>query len=150
MPVSHSHHLIFVHIPKNAGTSITCSPDHQFVHEGHHPIRSYCAWYPTLSSQYFSFAVVRNPWDRCLSNYNYARMEHSYWHSPDGTTRYPVHPDFKRLSRIDFTGCVSILSNEPAALLHKGWLPQYPWVCDFWGRIAVDKIFRYEELDSDP
>lgn len=150
MPVSHEKKLVFVHIPKNAGTAITASADHNFVDEGHHPIRYYRKRYPELGGQYESFAVVRNPWDRCVSCYEYARMERSYWHSSDGTTRYPAHPDLSTLSGVDFEECIAMLLRQPSLLKHRGWLPQYVWLGDWWRRVRVDRVFRYEGLESDP
>lgn len=62
---------IFVHIPKTAGTSV--SEALYGMQPWHHLARSYQQVDPQRFEEYFSFAFVRNPWDRALSIYKYAR-----------------------------------------------------------------------------
>ena len=73
MPVDHKRKLIFVHIPKNAGTSIEkhCEMDDT----GHKNWKYYYSKYVTEWNEYTSFAVIRDPIDRFISCYRYARMK---------------------------------------------------------------------------
>ncbi len=73
MIVSHEHRLIFTHIPKNAGTSIRTwlarhVPDSRDVPNASKHMTPHHV--PELAG-YTHFAVVRNPYDRLLSQYNF-------------------------------------------------------------------------------
>lgn len=144
VPISNALRAIFIHIPKNAGTSvslglpITDTPGHS-------------EWWriqradPRKWDDYFKFAVVRNPWERVVSNFRYARMERSLWHSSDGNARCGVHPDRDALRGASFRKCVE----QIATLQHPGWLPQSHWVCGPGGEIMMDFLCRYERLELD-
>ena len=154
MPISHEYQCIFIHIPRTGGSSIEDalalknasneedlatlsgwidSPElreQQFVS----PVLQHLALSEirrlvpddTLSN-YFVFAIVRNPWDRLLSNYLFERNHFFHFH-PDAQaymalTDYidQLNP-FLRQSQSDFV-------EDPHGLL------------DFVG--------RFENLDSD-
>jgi hypothetical protein len=111
--VSHRYRYIFVHIPKNAGSSVQdslmrCEPMPRLqraiwrvfmafgsgnqtitfgrvanphgtgwfagAYHGHATAANMRALLPGhLFDSYFKFALVRNPWDRCVSRYEYYR-----------------------------------------------------------------------------
>lgn len=149
MPISHKHKIIFIHIPKNAGTAITNAPGMDFQNSGHHK----CSEYKDLISaekwgEFFKFSVIRNPWDRVVSNYNYARMIKSYWHSTDGSTVYPKHADYDLCSRLSFEQCVKMLHENPRFFKHMGWGHQHPYIFDSNDQLLIDKIFSHHEMDS--
>jgi hypothetical protein len=78
--LSHHHKLIFVHVPKTAGTSLmkalqmepTPFP-HHWRPTGFQPYRDH--W-----NQYFTTMCVRNPWSRVASMYHYARGKYAEGH----------------------------------------------------------------------
>ena len=82
MIYSDSHKFMFYHIPKTAGTSMY-SVFKQYgvsahVNEFHWTrVRSHTAvehtWDKYKGNEYFSFAVVRNPYDRMFSLYNFLK-----------------------------------------------------------------------------
>ena len=85
MPISRENNLIFVHIPKNAGTSI----QEKFKMEqagGHQTSQQMRNENPKLWGDYNSFCVVRNPWDRMVSNYYYCLAEKSFWFDANNST----------------------------------------------------------------
>ena len=69
-------HLLFLHIEKNAGTSITnwmddfASKNNDKTYLIHH---RHIEWkkLPSPYNTYWTFCVVRNPWSRLVSRYNY-------------------------------------------------------------------------------
>ena len=82
MIYSDSHKFMFYHIPKTAGTSMH-SVFKQYgvsahVNEFHWTrVRSHTAvehtWDKYKGNEYFSFAIVRNPYDRMFSLYNFLK-----------------------------------------------------------------------------
>ncbi len=86
MPVSHRYKAIFIHIPKTAGTSIYTvlsipQNEHHFYSAAKR-IPSYQHLTPTqlqrklppkIWNQYYKFTVVRNPFDRAVSDYRYLK-----------------------------------------------------------------------------
>lgn len=115
------------------------------VQAGHVAWNYYRTIYPYRWYRYWKFAVVRNPWDRVVSNYLYARMPRSFWHSPDGTTVYSMHPDYETLRDASFKSCVELIPT----LKHPGWEPQSNWICGPTGKCMMDILCRYEQLAQD-
>lgn len=149
MPISNELELIFIHIPKNAGTAITNSKTAKFFSGGHQSAKEIMNQYPKEWNQYFKFAVVRNPWDRVVSNYEYAIMEKSYWHHISENNPGAAHFDYHTLKNKTFEDCVNLLYKNRESLRHQGWSPQYVWISDNDKNVLVDKIFYHEKLDTD-
>jgi sulfotransferase famil protein len=63
---------LFIHIPKNAGVSISQAIYGRQV--WHRPASYFLDSDPEYFSSRISFAVVRNPWDRLVSAYEYQRF----------------------------------------------------------------------------
>ena len=141
MPISHKHKLFFVHIPKNAGTALT-----EFLslkgNIGHHKFNK-----EQVPKGYTSFCIVRNPYDRLVSCYEYARMEESHWHSHKGNSKYGPHPDYELLKNASFKECLELL--QEGKLKHQGWAPQWWWIADQQGNINIDYIIKMENLDDE-
>lgn len=70
--ISHSHKLIFIHIPRTGGTSIEAELGVSISRDDKHKPASLI--YQELGEQrwkeYFKFTFVRNPWDRMVSIYH--------------------------------------------------------------------------------
>ena len=79
MFINHKHKFIFIHIPKNAGTSIRNSfrtegydqrvVNKRYPHDSCSMIRKYCG--EEVWNTFFKFAIVRNPYDRLVSYYHF-------------------------------------------------------------------------------
>lgn len=148
--------IIFIHIPKNAGTSIIKYLTVKYgLHNikgtlGHSNIKQHKEVIPSNLNEYFKFCVVRNPWSRFVSNYTYARCLKSYYHS---LSKNP-HPDFNVLKNITFEEALYAFyehykTTNKILYKHPGWKPQYKFICDENNNILIDKIFKYEKLNTD-
>lgn len=145
MPICDDLRLVFVHIPKNAGTAVETSLRMRAT--GHKKWNVYRDIYPREWGEYRSFAIVRDPVERFVSCFRYAKMRKSYWHSavPGETALYGQHPDFNTLIDMSFGDLVERYRAGSVSLQHPGWLPQSFWVTHN-GEVQVDHIINYRDL----
>ena len=149
--ISHPHRCISVHIPKTAGNSL--NRVFGVGWEDHTDVARYQAELsPEIFQCYFKFAVVRNPWDRLLSDYNYqcrkSRPDITKLHvfDPEGARRkfsaWAVHAltDIDRYPASAWGGRVS-------AGIHR-FSPQLDWIT-IGGEWGIDYLARLETLDED-
>ena len=144
MPISHKYKLIFIHIPKNAGTALTKYL--QMKDEGHHSWQYYRRRYPAQWKTYTKIAIIRNPWDRVISNYTYARMEKSYWHSE--TSKSGKHVDYDLLLHKSFEELLDILATTAQVLRHQGWSCQKSYIVDSKNNLMVDHIMDISQVNE--
>ncbi len=142
--------FIFIHIPKNAGTSISHALG---LRKSEHFTASYAQ--NILKNDFykmFKFCFVRNPWDRFLSLYKYARMAESYYHSSANPEKaiYGKHLDYDLLKNATLRECAYFLIEK--RLKHdqswNHWLPQCFWLTNQSGKIIVDYIGKVEDLPA--
>jgi hypothetical protein len=146
--ISDRYKCIFIHVPRVAGTSI--KETLQLPGRGHLPWQYYYLVYPDQWDSYVKFAVVRNPWDRVVSAYSYAKMDKSYWH--DNLKRITPHPDYDLLSQKTFGECCEILRDNRALLKHESWQPQHIWIAkknDGSHSLMIDLLLRHDNLQAD-
>tara|TARA_B100001093_G_C26737659_1_gene975182 strand:- start:625 stop:1203 length:579 start_codon:yes stop_codon:yes gene_type:complete len=144
MPINHSKKLIFIHVPKNTGTSIkeSCHWDHM---DAHHTWQYYASNYQKEWKEYTSFALIRDPIDRFISCYRYARIEKSKWHDASNATK---HPEYKLCSLLDIDTFLEILLSGSIHLRHQAWAPQSYWIAKN-GVCKVKRVINYKNLDSE-
>lgn len=149
--LNHRYRCIYVHIPKTGGNSVNRAFGLEW--EDHKDLRRYAAELPAETfARYLKFAIVRNPWDRLLSDYNYQRKKSR----PDATKLFVfAHDGAKRR----FGAWIRAVLSDPhrydpgawggdvSAGLHR-WSPQLDWI-SLDGRIAVDRVLRLERLADD-
>jgi hypothetical protein len=161
--ISHRYRYIFIHIPKNAGSSVQdalmrCEPvpwvqraiwrafmafgsGYQTitigrignrhgrgwfagVYNGHATAGNMRALLPgQIFDGYFKFAIVRNPWDRCVSRYEYYRK----------LVKPPAGQQLKSF----------------AEFLEWDFQPQKRRIADDDGKLLVDFVGRVENLEND-
>jgi hypothetical protein len=153
MTINHEKKLIFIHIPKTAGTSVHASLgvketllNNKFV--GHKSICDYKKQYKNYWNIYLKFTVVRDPIDRFISAYKFMKMEENFWHSPNNPNKYPIHEHYKICNSLDINQYISYLSKTTKnhSMLT---VPQIFFIMDKYEKIEIDYIAKYENLNND-
>ena len=132
---------IFIHVPKAAGNSIRSSIEGG-PNGGHH---SYLEFEHMLGrnmiNQLGFFSVVRNPWSRLFSAYNYLRQGGMGDGDAKFATRIRRHDSFQ-----DFV--YTFPKNlSYTRMLH--FIPQHRFICNSSGDLMVEKLGKYETLEDD-
>ncbi|TNE69353.1 MAG: hypothetical protein EP336_02440 [Rhodobacteraceae bacterium] len=150
MPIARNKNLIFVHIPKNAGESIEKALgmyggkpgetlwgainkrtvlQHLTAPELKNRLADDALW-----TRCTKFAVVRNPWSKAVSEYN--------WY-----LRYGPPCSFRDWA---FTLPERIAANKTLRTLEIGHnIPQHRFVCDEDGKLLIDRLLRFETITED-
>ena len=146
--INHNLRCIYVHIPKTAGNSVNRVFGVQW--ENHKDLARYAGEVtPEQFRRYYKFAIVRNPFARILSDYNYqckkSRPEASklFLRKDSGEKR-------------NFREWIEAALAEPHRYPAEAWggevspgihrlSPQLDWLT-VDGHVAVDEIIRLEEL----
>ena len=150
--IDHKHKFIFIHIPKNAGSSIEQAFGYNaFDHTTNGCTYELCMGYeqqephrhlqhlkideiydihPGVKDSYFSFTFVRNPYSRAVSLYNYNK---------------PFQKNSDQFSFRDYiTSDDPKLNCDPAHGRH-----QHEYVFDCEGKSMIDFVGRVENIQED-
>jgi hypothetical protein len=134
--------IIFIHIPKTAGISLVKSIFGDVTLEGHRSVSFYKQVFGNRYSDFFTFTIVRNPWDRLYSAYKFLEKGGMNIHDKNAfETHLSIFRDFE-----DF-----VLNGLNKKLIYQitHLIPQHEYLCDKRGSILVDFIGRFENLDND-
>jgi chondroitin 4-sulfotransferase 11 len=127
--------VLFVHINKTGGTSIERALGLPFQHRTALELRELVG--PARWAERFSFAFVRNPWDKVASHYHFRVQTNQ-----TGLRAIPIQ--FNEWVRLTYgTQCVPYY-DQP-----KMFMPQTDWISDDSGEIIVDFVGRFERLEED-
>jgi hypothetical protein len=147
MIISHKLKLIFIHIPKNAGTFIWnllkkidenivihwntkySSYGIETLHNKSTDIKELCNF---DYSEYIIFCVIRNPIERIISNYNYIK----------GNIAYQTHNIVKNQTFKEFIA----YNFSKKDLFETNYISQYDFIYNKENNLLVNKIIRYERL----
>lgn len=138
---------VFIHIPKNAGTSIYQGLGLKQENMKHWTAAEFQIYLGARYKEFFKFAFVRHPWERFLSNYWYARMTHSFHHDPQRE-----HKDLNLLRKASILDCANYLMAGKLChgrKVYTHWSPQYHWLCNKNGELIVDWIGKVENILTD-
>lgn len=160
---------IFIHIPKNGGMTIrhspqlknkiiACTPElhespeytnglHKKMKEiGDHHGNEHCPWKhikPGYRNYYDAFAIIRNPWDRVVSRYFFAKkVIEVEKKEPVGKHRVDSFEHFLE-ERFEW-GNMQYMWHRAI----RGWYPQKDYVTDEKGNLKCD-ILRFNNLNSE-
>lgn len=132
---------IFVHVPKAAGTSINKVLFGRTL--GHYSAWEIQSKFPSLYQKCFTFSIVRNPWDRVLSAYRFARIGRTDSMGVREPGQYRI-PEFRSFAHF-VCDWLPYQDLESSDFIFK---PQSSFVCDPFGGIMVDHLGRVELIDE--
>lgn len=147
MTINHEKKLIFIHIPKNAGTSIIKAMGLENLYMDK-SIKEYKEHYGDYWNEYKKFTVVREPIDRFISAYKFARMDESGWFSATGEEGLEKHHHYELCNEMNINEYVSYLYTNKKEF--NRWIaPQTFILSNKNGEREIDYYVRYENLLED-
>lgn len=143
--------VVFIHVPKAAGTSITDAIYGRFL--GHFELIDVLRTGGKDILALPRFSVVRNPWDRLLSAYRFARagggsvarVKKDDDTVVNVTIRFPERYQGEDCSSFDCF-VAEWLDGRKLDKLDSVFRPQSDYLCDREGKISVDHLGRVEDL----
>ena len=135
--------LIFIHIPKTAGSSLLDAIGAPAGNRLHIDYFQYLRSDPERFRDYHKFSVVRNPADRAHSCYRY------FLAGGNGGEDDLVMAQQIKERCDDFSEFV-LGFITPSMMSQWNMLrPQCSYICSKTGKLMVDSLLRYESLDED-
>ena len=164
MPIIHSLKTIFIHIPKAGGTSIetvlcdfplfkyslinkyvwygnikTKEIKYELDHSTMAYLKNNCKYF---DNTYFSFAIVRNPYARLVSEYHYCKYKYARF-----IKEIDNFKDFVLSLKDKFSDIVK--NKEKNHLYVSHYLPQYLFTHNYRKIQIVDEIYKLENIEED-
>lgn len=147
MTINHEKKLIFIHIPKNAGTSIIECLGHENLLMDV-PLSEYKKKYEKYWNIYTKFAVVRDPIDRFISTYKFILTKESSWFSFSGSDGLEKHNHYDICNLLDINQYINYIYHNPQEV--NIWLHnQNKFLRNENNEIEIDLILYYENLKED-
>lgn len=153
--ISHRYKCVFIHIPKNGGASIErmiWKPEEltednlwmgfKTLHRNAYQTGALQHLYARnvrkavgekIYEEYFTFSMVRNPWDKVISQFLYLQKRSDL----RSFLQVPRHVSFKKY--------LETITKRP----HVHWNPQVRFVQDDNGEVMVDHIARFEDYQKE-
>jgi hypothetical protein len=139
--VYHEKRCIQIHIPKCAGSSLARSVFGNNKGGHHASALWYKANFPDEFMNYYMFSMVRNPWDRLVSAWNYVQQD-------------DIPANNKRWGNLmrefgDFNTFVKEWLTEENSYRFHHFTSQSAYLCDDMGVISLDYVGRVETIEAD-
>lgn len=133
---------IFIHVPKAAGTSINQALYGRTL--GHFSAEEIRDNFSGFYHSAFVFSFVRNPWDRALSAYRFAKAGRTESMGIVNPEKYQI-PEFRSFESFLFDW----LPKNDLNCADFVFQPQHRFVCDGNGEVITDYIGKVENIDND-
>lgn len=127
--------FVFIHINKTGGSSVEQALGIPLEHKT--ALEKIGEIGEKRWDKKLSFTIVRNPWDKVVSHYHY-RIKTNQTNLGDN----PI--GFKKWVKLAYGNQDKFYYNNP-----KMFMPQIDWISDQSGKILVDKVIRFESLNSE-
>ena len=111
-------------------------------------IEEYKEHYDEYWDKYKKFTVVRDPVDRFVSAYKFARMKESGWFSATGEEGLEKHKHFDLCNEMDINEYTSHLYKNPTKF-NRWIVPQFLLISNKNNEIEIDYYVRFEKLHED-
>lgn len=147
MTINHEKKLIFIHIPKNAGTSIIKAMGVENLYMDK-TIEEYKEQYKNYWNDYTKFTSIRDPIDRFISAYKFARMKESGWFSVTGEEGLEKHDHYDLCNSMDINEYTSYIYKNPKKF-NRWIIPQTFHILNKDDEIEINYYVRYENLLED-
>jgi len=147
MTINHEKKLIFIHITKNAGTSIIKAMGVENLYMDK-TIEEYKEHYQKYWNNYTKFTSIRDPIDRFISAYKFARMKESGWFSATGEEGLEKHHHYDLCNSMDINEYTSYIYKNPKEF-NRRIIPQTFIISNENKEIEIDYYVRYENLLED-
>jgi len=131
--ISNVTRTIEIHIPRTGGRSrrsLFTDVDPRIFHGVHRPVSEFLAYFgdDAKFAQYFSYAFIRNPWERIASLYHWVRRQRAY-----------------NAHQLEFPAWLAQMYQHG-----KGHLSRSQWdTIAVGGEVKVDFVGRFERMEKD-
>ena len=136
--------ILFIHIPKNAGTSINHSLYGKSI--GHFTALEFRQVAKKEFKNLYKFAIIRNPFDRLISAFSFVQ-EGLYKEMIDRPSILKTRKIIQ-LKGMNINDFILQWLPENGNYIDFVFMPQTHFICDKKKKIMVDKLIKFEEINK--
>lgn len=144
MIISHKLKIIFIHIPKNAGTFMTqklVEIDNS-INLSKHLLAKDLKGFFLRYQDYKKFAIIRNPYSRCVSYYSFIQQTKGHF-----LHKLVKNKTFKEF--LEYELITHDRVDDEGYFLQNAIEDQCDFVIDNDGSLLIDNILRFENIEED-